>query len=420
MRLPLLILAALSFSLLSLTQAQAVPTAEDATLEGLVGRLLGADAGYTLHVAEAPAGLLEHVPVPDWARYYGAMVGEQESTVVLSLEDERSPAAFMDLIPDYEALLEAGGWRGVLIARHEPVFVQPDTLYDSRARPDLYCHDESGRTLQLSPVFAQERLTGLRLHLDARFAQQLCSGEEAPFSVRPLPTLVLPEGVNLQGSSSGAGGGYAEASVTFATELSRERMLEHLAAQLVEAGWERQDEASLDSHLLLAFSFEEGGESWQGLLTVMGDEGGTRAVILRIHSLAWPQPAAAPEAVSVAYERQALLLLSPRGVAVVAFTPEPEDGASYRYRLLRQGAEEEEQGEGRLFEKYRSEPNPDGQGFRLTDLGSQLMLTAGPLRVEWSRQSPDAGWIYQDGSVEVSVVDRGAFETLDLRAHSRP
>ena len=129
-----------------------------------------------------------------------------------------------------------------------------------------------------------------------------------------------------------------------------------------------------------------------------------------------------PEKISapVVYQNLMLILTTNDGVAAVAFGKEIDEGVTYRYRFLPKGAEKEESGEGKVFEKYRRVPTKDGpQGQVVTgleDLGSKLVLAAGPIKLEWSYSAPGRGWIYyQPEQIRVQIANAKEFDKADLK-----
>jgi hypothetical protein len=136
-------------------------------------------------------------------------------------------------------------------------------------------------------------------------------------------------------------------------------------------------------------------------------------------------PAAAPAKISapVVYEDLMLIVSTSDGVAAIAFGKEIEQGVTYRYRLLLKGAEKERSGEGKVFEKYERVPTqgPHGEVVAgLVDRGSELFLTAGPVKLEWSYSAKRRGWVYyQPEQVLVQIAKAGDFEKIDLQRFAR-
>jgi hypothetical protein len=129
-----------------------------------------------------------------------------------------------------------------------------------------------------------------------------------------------------------------------------------------------------------------------------------------------------PEKISapVVYKNLMLILTTNDGVAAIAFGKEIDEGVTYRYRFLPKNGEKETSGEGKVFEKYRRVPTkagPHGQVVTgLEDLGSELVIAAGPVRLEWSYSAPGRGWVYyQPEQIRVQIANAKEFEKSDLK-----
>src|SRR5262249_47465014 len=127
--------------------------------------------------------------------------------------------------------------------------------------------------------------------------------------------------------------------------------------------------------------------------------------------IAGPFPAPAKISAPVVYEDLMLIVSTRDGVAAFTFGKEIEEGVTYRYRLLLKGAEKERSGEGKVFEKYERVPTPGPNGMVVTglvDRGSELFLTAGPVKLEWSYSAKRRGWVYyQPEQVRVQIAKAG-------------
>ena len=118
----------------------------------------------------------------------------------------------------------------------------------------------------------------------------------------------------------------------------------------------------------------------------------------------------------VLYRDTVLIVSGPQGVAAFAFGETLPDGVKYRFRFLpKQG--QEASGAAEVFEKYTKTPGDKPNTFNLVDAGSQLMLTAGPIQLEWSNSSEHNGWIYHNPQELRLQLARGqALEKLDLKS----
>lgn len=129
-----------------------------------------------------------------------------------------------------------------------------------------------------------------------------------------------------------------------------------------------------------------------------------------------PISASARGGVLKVQEDQLLLVVTGQGAAVIDFVDfrDSEDAVEYRWRYQPVAAVPESVGSGWVREVY-DRVEKDGGGHELHDLGGQLLVRAGPVVVEWSRNTDHSGWIYYDPeSMTVQVLPDSDF--LDLRA----
>lgn len=132
-------------------------------------------------------------------------------------------------------------------------------------------------------------------------------------------------------------------------------------------------------------------------------------------STVWAANPAAPAgdervSVPVHYSDQAVIISTKDGVAIVRFTDAIPEGRKYSYRFLPKGeAAKEEQGEGKVFEKYDRKPaQPPKAGVEVTDAGGQLKVIAGKIELQWSFGSDNSGWLYfvpEDERVQLVSTD---------------
>ena len=106
-----------------------------------------------------------------------------------------------------------------------------------------------------------------------------------------------------------------------------------------------------------------------------------------------------------------LLIEGPAGTAIIEFTDFGEQSATYRWRArTRSGLQG--RGSGTLAERYaRAGNNPT----RMTDLGSDRLVSAGFLALEWSYASVESAWLYFDRALGTGrVVSSSGFDTFPL------
>jgi hypothetical protein len=134
---------------------------------------------------------------------------------------------------------------------------------------------------------------------------------------------------------------------------------------------------------------------------------------------ALPEKLSAP----VVYEDLMLILSTRDGVAAVVFVEDIVEGVAYRYRFLAKGTEKEQTGEGKVFEKYERAPTRGPHGRVVTgalDKGSQLFITAGPTKLEWSYSSKGRGWVYfRPEEIRVQIANAKQFATCDLKRFAK-
>jgi hypothetical protein len=145
---------------------------------------------------------------------------------------------------------------------------------------------------------------------------------------------------------------------------------------------------------------------------------------LSAFSRADERPASQPPALDkiaapVVYEELMLILSTKEGNAAIAFGKDIEEGVTYRYRFLRKGADKESTGKGKVFEKYERVPKKGPHGEIMTtviDRGSELFITAGSIKLEWSYSCKGRGWVYYyPEQVRVQIADAKSFEKIDLK-----
>ncbi len=103
-----------------------------------------------------------------------------------------------------------------------------------------------------------------------------------------------------------------------------------------------------------------------------------------------PEVGGRPSAITV-HRGDLLVLTGAQGIAVVEIKPLKGSRAKYRWRFAPQLRGPEESGSGDVFEQYaRAERNASV----VTDVGGDLLIKAGPYRIEWSQGGPAHGYVY--------------------------
>lgn len=110
-----------------------------------------------------------------------------------------------------------------------------------------------------------------------------------------------------------------------------------------------------------------------------------------------------------------LILRDSTATAVIefsAFENATNAAAAYRWRVRGKGWLSEARGTGTLRERY--ERVVVGDTTRLTDLDGVLMLSAGPITLQWSRADEHSGWLYVSSTVATEVRPAGQFDHVVL------
>jgi hypothetical protein len=124
---------------------------------------------------------------------------------------------------------------------------------------------------------------------------------------------------------------------------------------------------------------------------------------------------------AVAYDGAVLVVATDAGVAAFAFTERIHLGTGYTFRFRPAGGGKEQTGTGKVFERYKAVQRGGGPNdVTYVYDGGELWLTAGPVKLEWSRGGPTSGWVYFDPEkMKVQAVERARPESLDLKPFAR-
>jgi len=143
----------------------------------------------------------------------------------------------------------------------------------------------------------------------------------------------------------------------------------------------------------------------------------TQALLARTWpDLPRPISAAARRGTLQVQENELLFVVTGQGAVVIDFVDfgDTDEAVEYRWRYQPVADVPEGVGSGWVREKY-DRIESDGGGYALEDLGSQLFVYAGPVVVEWSRNTDHSGWIYYDPEViTVQILPDSEFDDLDL------
>jgi hypothetical protein len=110
---------------------------------------------------------------------------------------------------------------------------------------------------------------------------------------------------------------------------------------------------------------------------------------------------------------QLVLFTASVGTAIIQFTAERLGSAEYRWRFKPHSDGPEVSGSGQVFEAYRQERTGPHE-VKVTDIGSQLLVRAGPLiTVEWSSGGTSGNYLYVPSDMSARIVV-GNLESIDL------
>jgi hypothetical protein len=130
-------------------------------------------------------------------------------------------------------------------------------------------------------------------------------------------------------------------------------------------------------------------------------------------------------AAPVAYGDVMLIVKTSEGVAAVVFTgvssrdslvkgDESTVEVRYQYRFLDRKTKREALGEGRVFDKSRRLWIAPLHA-QVIDLGNDVFIRAGPIKLQWSHGNNARGWIYYAPErMSVEIGAKGDFRRMDL------
>jgi len=127
------------------------------------------------------------------------------------------------------------------------------------------------------------------------------------------------------------------------------------------------------------------------------------------------------KAISVQYDGAVLVVATADGVAAFAFTDRVDKGTGYKFRFRPKDGGKEQAGEGKVFERYKAVQGAGGPNdVTYVYDGGELWLTAGPVKVLWSRGGEKSGWLYfHPDKVRVQSVEEADLGTLNLKQFAK-
>jgi len=131
-------------------------------------------------------------------------------------------------------------------------------------------------------------------------------------------------------------------------------------------------------------------------------------------------PKTKSKSIPVVYDGQLLVVTSAEGVAAFAFTDRVDKGTGYKFRFRPADGGKEQSGEGKVFERYKAVQGTNANDVTYVYDGGELFLTAGPVKLLWSRGDAKRGWLYfNPDKVTVQAVEEADFGTLELRRFAK-
>jgi hypothetical protein len=122
----------------------------------------------------------------------------------------------------------------------------------------------------------------------------------------------------------------------------------------------------------------------------------------------------------VVYDGAVLVAATDAGVAAFAFTERVHLGTGYTFRFRPADGGKEQTGTAKVFERYKAIQRGGPNDVDYVYDGGELWLTAGPVKLEWSRGGPKSGWVYFDPEkMKVQAVEGERLGALDLKRFAR-
>ena len=122
----------------------------------------------------------------------------------------------------------------------------------------------------------------------------------------------------------------------------------------------------------------------------------------------------------VVYEDLVLVLASDEGVAAIVFTDKLKEGRAYKFRYESKDGKTKKAGTGKVFEKYNRILTKTPNELGVVDVGGELYLQAGPLKLEWSYADDERGWVYcKPEKVRVQIANADEFDKLALKRFAK-
>lgn len=161
-----------------------------------------------------------------------------------------------------------------------------ETQDDEGDAPALCSPDDHG--IQLVVTSHAGDSAAVRLFLGRDGFGEFCSNRElmalgSPPAEVPIPALYAPVGAHYRGGGSTGGDTEGSTDSRLRTDMEPAALLEHYAAQMIDAGWQAGAKTASPEAALMAFNMTDDSRlEWHGVLYVMTLANGERDLYLRV------------------------------------------------------------------------------------------------------------------------------------------
>ncbi|HIK17298.1 MAG TPA: hypothetical protein IGS53_18685 [Leptolyngbyaceae cyanobacterium M33_DOE_097] len=228
---------------------------------------------------QLPPDFLMELPLPVDAKIIGTIVRYQGRSSEVILDAPQSQRQIHEF---YANVLPASGW--TLSEQEPPSPGFQTTTPGGFEYPTIYCHSEQQRSLTLEADQNGDDPTDIRLRLDldfsacatrAEIAQSRTWNQEFYF---PMPSLTLPENVQISQSRLERGGDKNNITLLSSAQINTTKSQEPLfcdyAEQLVNAGWSHQHKVTIEQSISSFWLIKDvQGNAWQGMFKLTQIEG---------------------------------------------------------------------------------------------------------------------------------------------------
>lgn len=232
----------------------------------------------TIYIGSLPKDIPFDLPMPSDTRIIGSVTGYGGVDYLLILDIGLSTEAAQNF---YAQSVIGRGWRKAPSPQNQGFISQPVSYKG-------YCYGDNEAFLSVEALPLPDGNTNLHLSLDTSPESYMCQGDASSYGpphADLMPVLQAPEGVFVQGGSSGGGDSDAEISANLKTKLSAAELAKYYNEQLQTAGWEIQNSGDGEGAAWSTWTFkDQQGKTWSGTLIVIGttSSNDSRYALLRI------------------------------------------------------------------------------------------------------------------------------------------